>query len=312
MNEYSTLSHYFNVGVACEYGLNEAIILQNIFFWVTKNAANGVHFHDGRYWTYNSAPAFTKLFPYFTKRQIQYALKKLEEHGLILVGNYNKQRFDQTRWYALTDKAYELFGQVVPQVTNSSDGNDNIGNSKLQICQMDNTRLSHVMSQNRDMDGTMVSHRENNHVTPIPDRNTDGISDGNGTHENSYSCGGNGNAVIAAGATVDRTRRNTPTIDEVREFVHRKGLHVDADRFFEVNTIQGWVTKDGTPVDDWKRYLLTWERHEKTSPALAHPQDSAPIVSDAAGTAVPSVEKVMERCLCDRATAEELIRERLV
>ena len=75
-----------------------------------KNATNRRHLHDGRYWTYNSAAAFAEQFPYFTKNQIKYTLKKLKEHGLILVGNYNRQAFDQTRWYALADKAYELFG----------------------------------------------------------------------------------------------------------------------------------------------------------------------------------------------------------
>ena len=111
MHEKDLMIHHFTVGVAREYGLNEAVILQNIYYWVDKNATNRRHLHDGRYWTYNSAAAFTEQFPYFTKGQIQYTLKKLREHGLILVGNYNKQPFDQTRWYALTDKAYALFGR---------------------------------------------------------------------------------------------------------------------------------------------------------------------------------------------------------
>ena len=109
MNDYSTLSHCFNVGIACEYGVNEAVLLQNIYEWVKVNEVRNEHFHDGRYWDSGSTDALAQLFPYFTKNQIQYTLKKLREHGLILVGNYNEQPFDQTRWYALTDKAYGLF-----------------------------------------------------------------------------------------------------------------------------------------------------------------------------------------------------------
>ena len=110
MNEYSAMSHYFNVGIAVEYGVNEAILLQSIYEWVKVNEVRNEHYRDGRYWDCCSTDALAQLFPYFTKGQIQYTLKKLREHGLILVGNYNEQPFDQTRWYALTDKAYALFG----------------------------------------------------------------------------------------------------------------------------------------------------------------------------------------------------------
>ena len=84
-------------------------LLQSIYEWVRMNEVRNEHFHDGRYWDRDSIDALAQLFPYFTKRQIQYTLEKLEKHGLILVGNYNEQPLDQTRWYALTDKAYELF-----------------------------------------------------------------------------------------------------------------------------------------------------------------------------------------------------------
>lgn len=43
------MQHYFDVRVAVEYGVTEAILLNNIFFWVEKNKANEQGFHDGRY-----------------------------------------------------------------------------------------------------------------------------------------------------------------------------------------------------------------------------------------------------------------------
>lgn len=36
-----------------EIGLNEAIVLQQINFWLEVNRQNGKNFHDGRYWIYN-------------------------------------------------------------------------------------------------------------------------------------------------------------------------------------------------------------------------------------------------------------------
>lgn len=47
MNNKDLRVHHFTLSVACEYGVNEAVILQNIYYWVEKNAANRRHFHDG-------------------------------------------------------------------------------------------------------------------------------------------------------------------------------------------------------------------------------------------------------------------------
>ena len=94
----------FSISVAQEVGINAAILLENIAFWVQKNAANGKHIHDGRPWTYNSMRAFSELFPYMTIKQIRTALRKLKDEGYILVGNYNSVPYDKTSWYALTEK----------------------------------------------------------------------------------------------------------------------------------------------------------------------------------------------------------------
>lgn len=93
---------------ACAVGANAAVILQSLYYWVTKNEANGKSFYDGRHWTYNSVSAFCGLFPYLSKGQINGALARLERDGYIVTGNYNKLKYDRTKWYALTEKGYAL------------------------------------------------------------------------------------------------------------------------------------------------------------------------------------------------------------
>lgn len=100
--------HMFDPQIAKEYGVNAAIIFQNLAYWIEHNRANETNFHDGRYWTYNSVRAFAELFPYLTDKQIRSALKKLEEGGMILVGNYNKSTYDRTRWYAFAEKGLSI------------------------------------------------------------------------------------------------------------------------------------------------------------------------------------------------------------
>ena len=46
------MKHIFDVDIAKEYGVNEAVILESMNYWVQKNKANGKHFYEGEYWTY--------------------------------------------------------------------------------------------------------------------------------------------------------------------------------------------------------------------------------------------------------------------
>lgn len=109
--------------IAAKYGLHAAIILNNLQFWISKNEANETNFFDGYYWTFNSVRAYKELFPYLSDRQIAYALKKLEEEGLIISGNYNKSSYDRTKWYAITKEGYCIIEKRKIHFTKVQNGN---------------------------------------------------------------------------------------------------------------------------------------------------------------------------------------------
>ena len=102
------MQHSFNVNLASKYGILEAILIQNIYYWTLKNKANDKHFHDGYYWTYNSIKAFGELFPYVSERQIQNALKKIKELGIIITNNFNTSPYDKTLWYTISNKGISI------------------------------------------------------------------------------------------------------------------------------------------------------------------------------------------------------------
>ena len=103
------MEHYFNVEIAKVYGIEEAIFIHNMFFWIKKNVANNRHKHDGRYWTYNSSKAFAELFPYFNEKKIYRLLADMCQKKILIKGNFNKNAFDRTTWYSLSDELlYEL------------------------------------------------------------------------------------------------------------------------------------------------------------------------------------------------------------
>ena len=96
------MEHHFNTDIAKDCGIEEAILLHNFHFWLSKNAANEKHFHDGLYWFYNSKKAFVDLFPYMNETKIFRTIKNLEERGFVVKGNYNTDKWNKTNWYAIT------------------------------------------------------------------------------------------------------------------------------------------------------------------------------------------------------------------
>ena len=98
------MKHIFDVAIAEKYGINAAVLLENLGYWIKQNEANETNFFDGTYWTFNSRRAYRELFPYMSERQIDTAFKKLIDDGLVITGHYNKLAYDRTLWYALTKK----------------------------------------------------------------------------------------------------------------------------------------------------------------------------------------------------------------
>ena len=37
------MQHYFDINIAMKYGIQPAIILNNLYFWIEKNRANEKH-----------------------------------------------------------------------------------------------------------------------------------------------------------------------------------------------------------------------------------------------------------------------------
>jgi len=102
------MNHCFDVALAAKFGVNQAILLENISYWIDKNRANEKHQHDGLTWTYNSVRAFSELFPYMSTRQISSALASLIEQGILVTGNYNANSYDRTKWFAITKVGYSI------------------------------------------------------------------------------------------------------------------------------------------------------------------------------------------------------------
>lgn len=97
-------SYVFNVATAQKYGLEEAVMISNIQFWVMQNKSQGKNSINGRTWTYNSIEAFGELFPFWTQNQVRRILQSLIKQEVLITGNYNKFSYDRTLWYAFLNE----------------------------------------------------------------------------------------------------------------------------------------------------------------------------------------------------------------
>ena len=88
-----------NVALAEAVGLNEAIVLQQLHYWLT-NTRSGVE-HDGRRWVFNTLESWQEQFPFWSTDTIKRAFTSLRKAGLIEVEQLAKHRHDRTNYYTI-------------------------------------------------------------------------------------------------------------------------------------------------------------------------------------------------------------------
>lgn len=83
--------------LAKEVGLNESIMLQQMHYWLLKST----HEFNQEYWFYKTLDEWQLEFPFWSTMTIRRILGNLEKNKLVKVGNFNKKKFDKTKWYTI-------------------------------------------------------------------------------------------------------------------------------------------------------------------------------------------------------------------
>lgn len=95
--------------------LNQAIVINQLNYWMEINKAANKHCIDGKYWVYNSYSDWkANNFPYWSEKTIQRTFSKLESRGIVVSANFNSQSFDKTKWYTISfDKLDEIIEDYI-------------------------------------------------------------------------------------------------------------------------------------------------------------------------------------------------------
>lgn len=105
-------SHCFNVDLAIEIGLQEALLLQHFTYWFEQNVGDENYIKDNLVWCYSSNKNMRDVFPYLSERNIRTAIDSLITQGYIIKGDYNVNPFIKTKWYAMTELGIDKMGKT--------------------------------------------------------------------------------------------------------------------------------------------------------------------------------------------------------
>lgn len=87
--------------LACKIGLNEAIVLQQVHYWL-NNKKVGRRDDQGVKWVRNSVDEWQENFPFWSKPTIKRAIKSLESQSVLLsTAALNRSNIDRTKWYTI-------------------------------------------------------------------------------------------------------------------------------------------------------------------------------------------------------------------
>lgn len=121
--------------LAVRLGLNEAMLLQQIQYWLTETTS-GVEY-DGSRWIYNTVEEWKNQFPFFSESTIKRAFTNLKNQGVLRIEQINKSNHDRTNYYAINYGHHLLTEEVNMTQSNS----DNPSNRAVQNDLIDRRKL---------------------------------------------------------------------------------------------------------------------------------------------------------------------------
>lgn len=130
------MNHSFNVQIAEKYGIEEAIIIEHLYFWIHKSECEEVEemIVNDRCWCRSSTKGFNRYIPYMNPKKIGRTLNGLAELGILLTGNFNRSPMNQTLWYAFSDdfkKELISLGYDFPKMENAISKKGKCNNSTI-------------------------------------------------------------------------------------------------------------------------------------------------------------------------------------
>lgn len=145
-------------------GLSESIIIQQMNYWIQRSK----HIIEGRRWVYNTYTKWQEQISFFCESTIRRLIKKLEGLGIIISGNFNKSKKDNTKWYTID---YEVLNKLSEQVygTNAKGDSDTDDTPDVDA----DTRASSMPAKVNQLNCSNLAVKLSNLNRPLPENTTE-------------------------------------------------------------------------------------------------------------------------------------------
>jgi len=157
-------------GVPGFNGIDEALVLQQVHYWVILNQRAGRNEQDGFFWTYNTFAAWSEQFAnLWSVSTLKRIFARLEKAGFLVKGRFNKSNIDRTKWYRVNHERLSLLCQIDPSVSVNMD---------LPLGQLDPLH---------SVNPTLTDQAQATHENPLPESNQKQTSESNNREEQGAS-----------------------------------------------------------------------------------------------------------------------------
>jgi hypothetical protein len=117
----------FDTRLAAVFGLSEAIFLERLKYFISKEC--GI-LHQGKRWVYNTYWQWIKQMPWLSYNQFKRMIKRLLELGVLMIEKLKSHEWKQTNFYSINERALEeALKKAESTVTDASVASDDSNGS---------------------------------------------------------------------------------------------------------------------------------------------------------------------------------------
>lgn len=233
---------YFAKTLAKHIGLEKAIILQQVHFWLEINKREEKNYYEDCYWVYSSFEQWAERdFNWWSQRKLISLFCKLCDSEILIKKQLKKEQMNRTNFYTIN---YEKLNEIYKKI--EAEANE----SRLcKICSIDTAKS--VVSNVQDLHDhkKQIKLEENKYIYNI--------------HKSSSSIDIESTPKKTEIKDDDDENPNTnfPSIFEIKKFVSDlknndpEGSYISAQEYYSKMTALDW-TLNGKKINDWKAYYI--------------------------------------------------------
>ena len=208
-------------------GLNEAIVVQQVHYWLEINRKAKINLYDNRTWTYNTYEKWqNENFDFWSTRTVMRIFVNLFDKGIFIRGNYNKKKYDKTTWVSIDyDKLDEILEEYERNVEISTKCQVVTKEETLEFQQSDNLSPSIVTSCHQAKCQVVTKYTQDKSVQYTQDKSVQSDSSTNDSSTNDSS--------------TTQSEQNVPVVETNKELIESK-THLLLDSKNKIDKVAKW------------------------------------------------------------------------